>query len=106
MINNKHYTMEQMIVDQATIVNIDFTKPDVEKTLKTLQPVVFRDGARYCCHLGPDMENGILGRGDTPEAAIAAWKNELMKRMDGASEDDELAMFVRDSLSFSKNDVW
>lgn len=98
--------MKQMIIDQAAIVNIDFTKPEVDRTLKTLQPVVFRDGARYCCHLGPDMEQGILGRGDTPDAAIAAWKDQLKKRVQTASEEDELATFARDSLNFSKNDVW
>lgn len=98
--------MEQMIFDQAAIVSIDFTKPEVDRTLKTLQPVVFRDGARYGCHLGPDMDNGILGRGDTPDAAIAAWKDQLKKRVETAAEEDELATFVKDSLNFSKNDVW
>lgn len=98
--------MEQMTFDQAAIVNIDFTRPEVDRTLKTLQPVVFRDGARYCCHLGPDLENGILGRGDTPDAAIASWKDQLKKRVETAPEEDELATFVKDSLNFSKNDVW
>lgn len=98
--------MEQMIIDEAAIVNVDFTAADVERTLKTLQPVVFREGEQFCCHLGPDMESGIIGRGDTAEAAIEDWKAALRQRVERASEDDELATFVKDSLNFSKNDVW
>jgi hypothetical protein len=98
--------MEQMIFDQNLIVDIDFTAADVEKTLKTLQPVVFRDNERFCCHLGSDLENGILGCGDSPEAAITDWKEQLKLRIADASEEDELATFVKDSLNFSKNDVW
>lgn len=98
--------MEQMIVDQAVLVDMDFTAADVDRTLKTLQPVVYRDGEQFCCHLGPDMDQGILGKGDTPEAAIDDWKAALKQRVQSAGEDDELANFVKDSLNFSKNDVW
>jgi hypothetical protein len=98
--------MEQMIFDQDLIVDIDFTAADVEKTLKTLQPVVFRDNERFCCHLGPDLENGIIGHGDSPETAISDWKEQLKLRIADAPEEDELANFVKDSLNFSKNDVW
>ena len=95
-----------MIIDQAAIVDIDFTAADVDRTLKTLQPVVFQEGEHFCCHLGPNMEQGILGTGDTPEAAIEAWKAALKQRVQTATEDDELATFVKDSLNFTKNDVW
>ncbi len=98
--------MEQMIIDQAAIVNIDFTAADVDRTLKTLQPVVFREGTQFCCHLGPDMDQGILGKGDNPEAAIEDWKAALKERVQSATEEDELANFVKDSLNFTKNDVW
>lgn len=98
--------MEQMIIDQSAIVDIDFTAADVERTLKTLQPVVFREGEQFCCHLGPDMESGILGKGDSPEAAIEDWKSALKQRVQTADEEDELANFVKDSLNFTKNDVW
>ncbi len=98
--------MEQMIIDQSAIVAIDFTAADVDRTLKTLQPVVFQEGEQFACHLGPDMEHGILGKGDSPEAAIADWKAALKQRVEHAGEEDELATFVKDSLNFSKNDVW
>jgi hypothetical protein len=98
--------MEQMIIDPAVIVDIDFTAADVDRTLKTLQPVVFREGEQFCCHLGPNMEQGILGKGDSPGAAIEAWKAALKQRVETAGEDDELATFVKDSLNFTKNDVW
>jgi len=98
--------MEQMIIAESALVDIDFTAADVERTLKTLQPVVFKEEAAYCCHLGPDMESGIVGRGDTPEAAIEDWKAALKQHVQTAGEEDELANFVKDSLNFSKNDVW
>jgi len=98
--------MEQMIMDQSAIVDIDFTAADVERTLKTLQPVVFRDGEQYCCHLGPDLEQGVIGKGESPEKAIEAWKAALKQRVETAGEDDELANFIKDALNFSKNDVW
>ena len=98
--------MEQMIIDESARVDIDFTAADVDRTLKTLQPVVFREGETFACHLGPDMESGVVGRGDTPDAAIADWKAALKQRVQQAGEDDELAIFVKDSLNFSKNDVW
>ena len=95
-----------MIIDESAKVDIDFTAADVDRTLKTLQPVVFNDQGQFACHLGPDMDSGIIGRGATPEAAIADWKTALKQRVQQAGEDDELANFVKDSLNFSKNDVW
>jgi hypothetical protein len=56
--------------------------------------------------LGPNMESGILGKGDSPEAAIEDWKAALKQRVQSAAEEDELANFVKDSLNFTKNDVW
>lgn len=95
-----------MIIDQEALVDMDFTAADVDRILKTLQPVVFKDGEQYCCHLGPDMENGIMGTGTSPEAAIEDWKAALKQRVQNGAEDDELANFVKDSLNSSKNDVW
>ena len=95
-----------MIIDQEALVDMDFTAADVDRILKTLQPVVFKDGEQYCCHLGPDMENGIMGTGSSPEAAIEDWKAALKQRVQNGAEDDELANFVKDSLNSSKNDVW
>jgi predicted DNA-binding antitoxin AbrB/MazE fold protein len=98
--------MKQMQIDPAKIVDIDFTTPETKQTLKTLQPVVFKEGEAYCCHLGEDHTNGIMGRGNSPDEAINDWEKSLQKRIDEHDENDELAEFVIDSLKISKDDVW
>ena len=40
-----------------------------------LHLVPFRDGAQWCVLYGPDLQTGIAGFGDTPDAAI--WNFEL-----------------------------
>lgn len=69
--------MIQMTIDPKLIVNFDLTKPEVNRTLKNLQPMVYRDGDQYNCLLGPDLEQGILGVGVTPDAAILQWEANL-----------------------------
>lgn len=98
--------MKQMKIDPAQVVPIDFTTPDTNRTLRTLQPVVFKDRDVFYCHLGEDESSGILGSGHTPYAAIKNWEIELQRRIDHHEEDDELAEFVIDSLKISKDDVW
>ena len=98
--------MKQMQIDPAKIVNMDFTTPETNRTLRTLQPVVFKDGESFCCLLGEDRMQGIIGNGNTPEEAINNWQLNLQGRIDHHDENDELAEFVIDSLKISKDDVW
>jgi hypothetical protein len=98
--------MKQMQIDPESKVDIDFTTPDTDRTLKTLQPVVYKNGDSFCCLLGEDPTQGIFGCGGSPQEAIDDWKVKLQKRMDQHDEDDELAEFVIDSLKISKDDVW
>ncbi|WP_432710908.1 hypothetical protein [Pedobacter sp.] len=98
--------MKQMKIDPSQLVAIDFTAPDTNRTLRTLQPVVFKNRNIFFCHLGEDEKNCILGSGHSPYAAIKDWEIELQRRIDHHDEDDELAEFVIDSLKLSKDDVW
>jgi hypothetical protein len=98
--------MIQLTIDPDLVVNYDFTAQNVNRTLKNLQPVVFRSGPVYNCLLGPSLEAGILGMGSTPEEAIFNWEVQLKKRIQNPAEDDELAEFVIDSLRMTKDDVW
>ena len=98
--------MMQMNIDPELVVDFDFTKPEVNRTLKNLQPVVYKDGDQYNCLLGPDLEQGILGRGATPDAAILQWEANLQERIQDPDENDEVAEFVIDSLRITKDDVW
>jgi len=98
--------MMQMNIDPELVVDFDFTRPEVNRTLKNLQPVVYKDGDQYSCLLGPDLEHGILGTGATPDAAIMQWEVNLQKRIQDPDENDEVAEFVIDSLGMTKDDVW
>jgi hypothetical protein len=103
---NKITAMKQMQIDPEKVVDIDFTTKETNRTLKTLQPIVFKEGESYCCHLGEDHTHGILGCGNSPEEAIKEWEQNLQKRMDHHDENDELAEYVIDSLRITKDDVW
>jgi hypothetical protein len=98
--------MIQMIIDPELIVDYDFTKPEVNRTLKNLQPVIYRNGDEFFCLLGPDLKQGILGTGSTLEDAIYDWESNLQKRIQNPAEDDEVSEFVIDTLSLTKDDVW
>lgn len=98
--------MEQMNVDEAMKVTVDFEQEDLPQDARELQPLVFKEGAYYYCILGPNPTEGILGRGDSPKSAIAAWSAQLQERIKMKDEDDEVANFVRDTLNTSNEDVW
>jgi hypothetical protein len=98
--------MIQMTIDPELVVDFDFTKPEVNRTLKNLQPVVYRNGDKFNCLLGPDLEQGILGTGSTPEEAIYNWEAKLQERIQDPAEDDEVSEFVIDTLRMTKDDVW
>lgn len=95
-----------MNVDEAMKVTIDFEHEDLPQDAKEFQPLVFKDGDRYCCLLGPNPTQGIVGWGETPKAAIADWSAQLQERIKVKNEDDEVATFVRDTLNTSNEDVW
>lgn len=60
-------------------VDIDYSGYDIET--QKLQPTVYKeDENSFGCLTGPDPETGIYGQGDTPEAAILAWRSKLEDR--------------------------
>lgn len=60
-------------------VEIDYSAYDL-RTQK-LKPTVYRLGDSFGCLSGPDPETGIFGRGDSPDAAVKAWRNALQERL-------------------------
>lgn len=63
-----------------------------------LRPVVFKEGNGYCCLLGPDPQTGVMGCGDTPEAAIADWDARLRVHLANAGDDDVIVKHVQDFM--------
>lgn len=71
--------MAKNSIDPDKRVDIDYAEYDLET--QKLQPTVYKeDGNSFGCLTGPDPETGIYGHGDTPEAAITAWRSELENR--------------------------
>lgn len=91
--------MEQMPVDPALKIDIDYDHWPLTSATQQLQPVVFRDSEVFCCLLGPDLKTGIVGRGDTPYQAVTAWEQNLHDRLAGSTADDDIATFVRNTLN-------
>ena len=75
-------------------VDIDFADNHIPESVKTFQPVLFKDGDAYCCVLGPDPQDGVFGCGKTVIAALKDWDKSLRKRMKVNDKNDEVAVFI------------
>ena len=98
--------MKQMLISGDLIIKVNYGTPGSSRYFKELRPVVFREMGGYYCLLGPDLQEGILGTGDSPEEAVEDWERRLLKRLSVADEEDEVAVFIKDTLDASENEVW
>lgn len=98
--------MEQMKIAAEKIVPIDFDAEELPYEIRELRPVVFKEETSYWCLLGPDVENGILGNGETVSDAFEDWLKMLRKRLKSTDDSDEVANFIRDSLTASNRKIW
>lgn len=98
--------MQQMNIPEEQRVDIDLTREEWSRPIRTLLPVVFRRGGTFYSLLGPSMEGGILGKGQSVEEALAVWEEELRRRIMNSDENDEVATYAKDALGTHKKDVW
>ncbi|KQS30920.1 hypothetical protein ASG33_11175 [Dyadobacter sp. Leaf189] len=98
--------MEQMKIDQDALVSVDFENEALTRNLKIFRPAVFKDGDTYKCLLGPDLDSGILGVGDTARAAMLDWDVKLNEFLTAHDPNDPLAQYVLDMLATTSNMVW
>jgi len=98
--------MEQMNVEESLKVEVDFQKGALPKSAKELTPLVFKEGDRFCCLLGPDLERGVSGYGETPELAVVEWDANLTSRLAEAKEDDQVIAYVKDMYKSLNSEVW
>ena len=82
--------MKQAEIPADIKINIDFKRPGIPFTADVLQPVIFKDGDKYGCVLGPDINTGISGFGDSPEKAIQEWDENLSRRIKLEGENDRV----------------
>ncbi|MCX2429879.1 hypothetical protein [Pedobacter sp. GR22-10] len=97
--------MEQMNIAEELKVTLNYEAKDLSRPVRELRPVLFKDGPGYSCLLGPDLDTGIIGSGNTPAKALQDWERSLYQRIDRPTEDDATAQYAKDQLSVSKNDV-
>lgn len=90
--------MEQIKIPAKMKVEIDYERPGIPSTANLLQPVLFKEGHTYCCVLGPGIQEGIVGFGETPEEAIQDWDINLSQRIKHAGVNDYVTAEARDIL--------
>jgi hypothetical protein len=98
--------MEQFNVPEEKKINIDYENAGHPDSVKTFRPLVYKEGDSYCCALGPNPKQAVIGRGDTVEQALADWNKQLQERIKNPGEDDEVALYICDTLKASVNKVW
>jgi hypothetical protein len=86
--------MKQLSVPDEMKVEIDYSSKEVPESVKTFQPLLFKDGNSYCCVLGPDPQLGVFGCGDTPFHALQDWDKHL-KEYKPKDENDEVAFYIQ-----------
>jgi hypothetical protein len=97
--------MQQMNVPDEMKVPINFDDKDLPEAVRTLRPLMYKDGDSFCCLLGPDQHQGVSGRGSTRQEALTDWEANMRKRIIYHKPGDELARFIEDTLNASKKDA-
>ncbi|HUH18187.1 hypothetical protein [Albibacterium sp.] len=98
--------MEQMNVEEVFKITIDFEADNLPKTVKIFRPLLFNEGEGFRSVLGPDLQKGIVGYGDSLDEALLDWDKNLKERIKSKNINDEVAQYVIDTLNTSVNDVW
>ena len=97
--------MKQLDVPSEMKVNIDFADNKIPESVKTLQPLLFKDGDSYCCVLGPDPQEGVFGCGKTPIEALKDWDKSLKQRMKVKDKNDEVALYIHRVTNPATDDI-
>jgi hypothetical protein len=97
--------MIQLEVPDELKVAIDPNDKDIPDSAKTFQPVLFKDGNSFCCVLGPDPQEGVVGCGQTPAEALKDWDKNLQQRKTVTDKNDEVALYIQRVIDPSANEI-
>jgi len=97
--------MRQIEVPDELKVAIDMNDKDIPDSAKTFQPVLFKDGDSFCCVLGPDPREGVVGCGQTPVDALKDWDKNLQERKTVTDKNDEVALYIQRVIDPSANEI-
>lgn len=95
-----------MRISEEATLPLNYEDQSLSRAVRELRPVIYRDGGSFRCLLGPDIEAGITGTGESPEAAIESWTQCLRQRLETVTINDEVAQYAKDVLNTSVNNVW
>jgi len=90
--------MTQMIIPLEMQVRLDYERKEWPPLVRELRPIIWEEGPSYCCLLGPDFRDGILGYGPTIEEAVADWERHVQERLAHHEPGDEIAAFIEETL--------
>lgn len=94
--------MQQMKINEDQKVCLNLDDPEIPQTARILKPVVYHEGNRYSCLLGPDPQNGVFSTGDTPREAIQNWADSLEARIMDCNLNKETAAYIKAVLNNSE----
>ena len=92
--------MDKMKIPKNKLVQFNLTG-----SAELLQPTMFKEGDSYCCILGADPQQGVMGCGDTPEEALNEWDANLQKHLKSAPKDDQIVRYVKDLIAAKPKDI-
>lgn len=87
--------MEQMNTDGLEVVRIDYASADIPESVQQSRPVLYRQGDKYCCLLGPDQSRGILGCGKTVKEALADYDLHFQQLLKHPVYGDPVSEFIQ-----------
>lgn len=98
--------MKQMNIAEQRQVQLDYEAANISYNIGELRPVIFKEGKLYRCLLGPNLQEGIAGVGNTLNEALADWEQQLNMRIAAPRDDDEVAQYASELLTASNKKVW
>lgn len=91
--------MKQMTVNNEKKIDFDFSRFRLPTYVTLFKPLLFQEGNNYIAVLGPDLESGITGYGDSPEDALINWNDNLRSQIYNADLQNEIIDDIRNKIA-------
>ncbi len=91
--------MKQMTVNKEKKIDFDFSRFRLPTYVTLFKPLLFQEGSNYIAVLGPDLESGITGYGDTPEDALINWNDNLRAQIYNLDLKNEIIDEIRTKIA-------
>ncbi|TCO25371.1 hypothetical protein EV200_104409 [Pedobacter psychrotolerans] len=88
-----------MTVDKGKIIDFDFSRFRLPTYVIVFKPLLFQERSRYIAVLGPDLESGITGYGETPEDALINWNDNLRSQIYNLDLKNEIIDDIRNKVA-------